>query len=165
MSVVIETITEAHIEGFYRALDAVSRERKYLAFLEAPPLTKVREFVMNNISRGFPQFVCMAKGDVIGWCDIIPHERPIHAHCGVLGIGLLPQFRGAGHGSSLMAATLNAAERRGLKRIELTVHASNLHAVALYEKCGFQREGVMRDAICIDGRYEDCIMMAYLMGK
>ncbi len=37
-AITIEPIREAHIEGFHQALDTVSRERRYLAFLEAPPL-------------------------------------------------------------------------------------------------------------------------------
>jgi hypothetical protein len=76
-------------EGFHDAVDCVARERKYLAFLEAPPLASTRQSVMNNIANGYPQFVAVADGTVVGWCDVIPKERPVHAHCGVLGIGLL----------------------------------------------------------------------------
>lgn len=34
----IVPIEEKHIEGFWHALDNVARERKYLAFLEGPPI-------------------------------------------------------------------------------------------------------------------------------
>ena len=88
------------MEGFHRAVDFVARERKYIAFLEAPPLDSTREFVMNNIAMGYPQFVAVAGGEVVGWCDLIPKSRPIHAHCGVLGMALLPPFRGRGHGTA-----------------------------------------------------------------
>lgn len=162
MDVKIEPITPEHVEGFYRALDAVARERKYLAFLEAPPLASTHAFVMNNIANGYPQFVTIAGGDVVGWCDVLPRERPIYAHAGVLGIGLLPAFRGFGHGAMLMATTMSEAYRRGLSRIELTVHADNTRAIALYERIGFKREGIMRDAALIDGHYKDVILMAII---
>ena len=104
----------------------------------------------------------IAAGDVVGWCDIIPYGRPIHAHCGVLGIALLPPFRGLGHGAKLIGTAIIEAHRVGLVRIELTVHADNHRAIALYERIGFKKEGVMRDALCIDGRYKDSILMAFL---
>ena len=38
MSVDIASIREEHIEGYHAALDVVARERRYLSFLEAPPI-------------------------------------------------------------------------------------------------------------------------------
>jgi RimJ/RimL family protein N-acetyltransferase len=156
----IRPITAGDIEGFHHAVDVVARERKYLAFLEAPPLASAREFVLENIAKGNPQFVMIADGGVVGWCDIVRQTRPIHAHTGVLGMGLLPAHRGRGHGWKLIEATLHAAKLAGFRRIELTVHADNLRAVALYERVGFVREGIKRRATCIDGRFGDTIMMA-----
>jgi RimJ/RimL family protein N-acetyltransferase len=155
-------IAQVHIEGFHRAVDIVARERKYLAFLEAPPLNKARQFVMENITRGHPQFVGLIDGDVVGWCDIIPVDRPVHAHVGVLGIGVLPSFRGQGVGRTLIETTMQNANQIGLTRIELSVHADNTRAIAFYQKIGFVREGVARDAILIDGYYQDSILMAII---
>jgi RimJ/RimL family protein N-acetyltransferase len=57
-------------------------------------------------------------------------------------------------------ATLNEAWRQTLVRVELTVHADNARAIALYEKVGFETEGTLKDAVRIDGRYKDLILMA-----
>ena len=75
-------------------------------------------------------------------------------------MGLLPAFRGRGLGAALTSATLTEARRRRLVRIELTVHADNSRAVALYERIGFKTEGVLKDAVRLDGRYKDLILMA-----
>jgi RimJ/RimL family protein N-acetyltransferase len=75
-------------------------------------------------------------------------------------MGLLPAFRGRGLGAALTSATLTEARRRRLVRIELTVHADNSRAVALYERIGFKTEGVLKDAVRLDGRYKDMILMA-----
>ena len=160
MTVEIRPITPGDIEGFHRAVDAVARERKYLAFLEAPPLASAREFVLANIAKGNPQFVMIADSGVVGWCDIVRQTRPIHAHAGALGMGLLPAYRGRGYGRKLIAATLQAAKLAGFSRVELAVHADNPRALALYELVGFVREGIKRRATCIDGRFGDAIMMA-----
>jgi len=49
-----------------------------------------------------PQFVVLNANTVVGWCDVIPnHTRMVYDHCGTLGVGLLPQFRGKGIGRKL----------------------------------------------------------------
>jgi len=161
-TIAIEPIREGHVESFREALDTVSRERKYLTLLEAPPIESVRAFVLGMIENAHPQFVAVADGDVVGWCDIRRHDRPSHAHRGTLGMGIIPGYRDQGLGTRLITTTLEAARELGLHRIELDVHADNPRAVALYEKVGFVREGVSRDAVRIDGRYIDSIGMAVI---
>jgi ribosomal protein S18 acetylase RimI-like enzyme len=162
-SVEIVPIAEGHIESFHRTLDIVARERRYLAFLEAPPLSSTRAFILDVIGQGYPQFVAMAEDEVAGWCDIIPNSRPIKAHCGVLGMGLLPQFRGRGLGKRLILRTLDAARAFGLTRVELSVREDNANAIALYRKIGFVEEGLQRNAVRLDGVYENVITMAILL--
>jgi L-amino acid N-acyltransferase YncA len=162
MPVDIVPIEEGHIEGFHRTLDFVARERRYLAFLEGPPLEGTRAFVLDHIKRGLPQFVAISAGEVIGWCDITPRERPVYAHAGVLGMGLLPQFRGQGIGIGLIRRSLAAARAFGFHRVELTVREDNANAIELYNKVGFETEGVQRHAMQVDGAYENLIFMAVL---
>ena len=59
VSPAIVPMAETHIESFHRALDTVARERKYLAFLEAPPLPRTRDFVLGMIEKRNPQFVAV----------------------------------------------------------------------------------------------------------
>jgi RimJ/RimL family protein N-acetyltransferase len=40
------------------------------------------------------------------------------------------------------------------------VNADNAPAIALYERVGFVLEGTMRDALAIDGKYQDALLMA-----
>jgi len=68
----IEPIAEQHIDSFREAVDAVARERRYLLFLEAPPLAAVRAFVRGNIAKGHAQCVALAGEKVVGWCDSGP---------------------------------------------------------------------------------------------
>jgi RimJ/RimL family protein N-acetyltransferase len=151
-----------YVESFHRALDTVARERRYLTLLEAPPLLEAREFVVDTIKRGDPQFVALAKGEVVGWCDIRRHSFPAHAHRGTLGMGIIPAYRGQGLGLRLLETTLERAGEAGFVRVELAVYADNTRAIALYEKVGFVREGVERDAVLVDGHYRDAIAMALI---
>jgi ribosomal protein S18 acetylase RimI-like enzyme len=158
----IVPIKQGHIESFHKTLDIVARERRYLAFLEAPPLEATRAFILDMIEHGYPQLVALWAGEVIGWCDVTPKPRPIYAHSGVLGMGLLPQFRRQGLGKRLIKQSLAAARALGLQRVELMVRENNVGAVALYKQVGFEIEGVQRNAVLVDGTYENMILMAVL---
>ena len=162
MTIEILPIRHEHIESFHRAVDIVARERQFLAMTEAPPLAKTQAFVANNIAQGFPQFVAIDAGHVVGWCDIKPIEMPLYAHGGVLGMALRPAFRGRGLGERLVTTTLTAARTFGLKRVELTVRGDNDRAIRLYERVGFVREGERRNAVLLDGNYKNIVLMAII---
>lgn len=114
--IIIEPIEESHVEGFREALDIVARERKYLVFLEAPPLEAMMSFVRDNIAAGHPHMVAIADGKVVGWCDIRRGAREAEAHCGVLGIGIIPGYRDRALGRRLMLTTVDAARAAGMHR-------------------------------------------------
>jgi len=158
----IVPIEPGHIQSFYRTLDTIARERRYLAFLEAPPLEATRSYVLGMIEQHHPYFVAICSGEVVGWCDVRPQPRPIYAHGGILGMGLLPQFRRQGIGTRLIRRTLDAARAFGFSRVELTVREANQNAINLYEKVGFGIEGLQRKAVKIDNEYENIILMALL---
>ena len=162
MNYKIRPIEEKHIEGFWHAVDSVARERKYLGFLEGPPIESTKAFVLDNINNNQPHIVALDDGKVIGWCDITALDRPVLAHIGSLGIGILVAYRGQGVGTALIKAALEKAKQKGLTRIELTVRENNLSAIALYKKFGFVTEGTHVNGVCIDGQYENHIFMALL---
>ena len=155
MDIRISPITEDHATSYHACVDSVCREGRFLATLQAPPIEQTREFVVTQKRSGNPMFVATAQGEVVGWCDITPHRHPIHAHRGVLGMGVRADFRGRGIGRQLLKATLDTARHRGLERVELVVRVSNVAAVRLYESAGFERECTICRAVKSDSRYED----------
>jgi RimJ/RimL family protein N-acetyltransferase len=100
---------------------------------------------------------------VVGWCDVLPIDRPTRAHNGVLGLGVLAEFRGRGIGTALLREALQGARAFGLTRIELSVREGNSRVAALYGRFGFVREGVQRRAVRVDGTDEDLVCMALLL--
>lgn len=158
----IVPVTEQHVEGHHAVLGVVASERKYIAIEDAPPLDQVRDFIRANIADRNPMLVAVAGDRVVGWCDVVRNKRPAYAHCGTLGMGLLPEFRGMGIGRRLISGALECARAEGLVRVELTVYAHNLRAKALYEKVGFVEEGLARDGVRLDGAYHDVYHMALI---
>ena len=158
----IVPIAPEHIASFRETSDAVFRESQMFAFPEAPPIEHVTEFVLGVIKNNDPQFVALSGESVIGWCDVLIKPRPAMRHSGVLGLGVLSSYRGRGIGKALLQATLDAAKKRGLTRIELFVRVDNARAKALYEEAGFVTEGVLRKHLLIDGIYRDSYLMSVL---
>ena len=158
----IVPMAEQYIDGFHAALDGVSKERRYLLFLEAPAPDDVRRFVLGNLRRGCPHRIALMQERVVGWCDVLPIDRPTRAHCGVLGIAVLAEYRGRGIGSALLRASLEEARRIGFTRVELSYRSGNAAVGALYERFGFFLEGRQRKAVLVDGQYEDLICMALM---
>lgn len=142
-------------------LDSVSRERKFLGRLEAPPEDRVREFVEANVSSGHAQFVAEEDGRILGWCDALPGSVSAGtAHVGHFGMGVHRAFRGRGIGRRLAEETIAKARTLGLEKIELIVYASNHAAIALYRSLGFVDEGLKVRGRLVDGVHDNVLMMA-----
>ena len=154
---------EEHVEGLQRCIDAVAHERRWIGLLEGPPVVQMRAFVELILRGAGVQFVALdAAGEVVGWCDVLRLDQETFRHGWRLGMGLLPAVRGRGVGRRLAETAIAAAKAQGAERIELEVFASNTPAIALYEKLGFEREGVKRRARKLDGEYDDVVLMALL---
>lgn len=70
-------------------------------------------------------------------------------------------------GNRLVLPTFSAALRFGfenmnLQIIHLRVFESNVRAIAFFEKCGFRREGVLRNRIFKDGSYHGWLSMSVI---
>jgi ribosomal protein S18 acetylase RimI-like enzyme len=156
-------IEEQHLEGYWAAVDAVARERRYIGFVEGPPLEGTRSFVREILAGAGVQMLAVTlNNEIVGWCDIIWNPLEGFRHTGRLGMGLLPDYRGIGLGKRLAVETIRSARQAGIERVELEVFASNARAVALYRGLGFVREGVKLRARKLDGQYDDMVLMALL---
>ncbi|NJD08114.1 MAG: GNAT family N-acetyltransferase [Methylococcaceae bacterium] len=162
-SIRIVPIAQSHIPGFHACLDTVAREQSYLAFTEAPPFEQTQAFVNQMVAIGAAQFVAVDGDTVVGWADVLPAWGQAVAHCGRLGMGVLPGYRGRGIGTRLVQACLDQAKTQGLSRIELEARADNTAALRLYEKFGFVREAVKPKAMKFEGRYYETVQMGLLL--
>lgn len=108
--------------------------------------------------------VAVAAAQVVGHAGL---ERMVgrRAHAGRIGLGVHDAWVGKGVGTALLRAVVDQAERwLGLRRLELSVFADNMPAVALYRRFGFEVEGTHRAHALRDGRYVDTFTMARIGG-
>jgi RimJ/RimL family protein N-acetyltransferase len=73
------------------------------------------------------------------------------------------EYWGKGYGTEAVRTMLRYAfEELGLNRVELETYSFNPRAIRCYEKAGFKREGVRRQALYRNGKFHDVILMGIL---
>lgn len=103
-------------------------------------------------------------GSLIGICQLtginqVSRSADLQIRIGVTGA------RGKGLGLEAVQLLLSFGFRDlNLHRIALQVFATNTRAIKTYAAAGFRREGVLRDAAFVDGRFVDVCVMARLEG-
>lgn len=129
----------------------------------APPPEDVESYVFFD-ERTVPADVLVAEidGEILGWVKL-QRSTPLPAHAHVLEIGGLavdPSRTGTGVGGQLVEAAVAECRRRGARKVSLRVLAPNEGARRLYERCGFQLEGRLRDEFHLGGAFVDDLLMA-----
>ncbi|MHC9059915.1 GNAT family N-acetyltransferase [Pantoea sp. y20] len=112
---------------------------------------------------GYIGFVAEIEGAMVGELTLFVEQRPRTRHSISFGISVDPAFGGRGIGEKLIRHAIDYAFNwLGIMRIELEVFHDNERALRLYQKLGFEREGVKRKACLRDGEYHDIVQMAKL---
>jgi putative acetyltransferase len=113
--------------------------------------------------QGLYRLVAEADGHVVGDINFFTPDNPRLSHSAGFGLSVHPDFWGRGVGSRLMEAMLDLADNwLNLHRVWLEVYTDNPTAVRLYEKYGFEIEGVRCLYSYGDGRWADAYFMARL---
>lgn len=96
---------------------------------------------------------------------MVQHGRP-QPRTRVAQVDLLigdPEFRDSGYGTDAMRALLaHLFEQQRIHRVWLSLRANNLRALHAAEKCGFAREGVLREHDFIEGKRVDVVVFGVL---
>ena len=145
--------------------ETLSQPRAVWGTLQLPYVSVDSRRARNAASPpGTTRLVAVIEGKVVGVIGLQRFENR-RAHVGSIGMAVHDAYAGRGVGTALMAAVIDLADRwLNLKRLELEVWVDNAPAIALYEKFGFEREGLLRAEGFRDGAYADSLAMARLRG-
>jgi len=128
-----------------------------------PTVASVRKFLEAQTPESF-LIGGFVGGSLVGTAGL-HRSNGRRRHVADLGMGVADNLNGRGIGTALLREVLDAADKwLDIKRIELTVFYDNERAVRLYERHGFEREGLHRAAAFRDGSYVDVVAMARLNG-
>lgn len=147
--------------GIYQAIRLRSLQESPRAFLTSYEIENERsmEIVKQRLQPEDGKFTlgCFSDSqELIGTVTFLRETNPKIAHKGnVYAVYVSPEYRGQGVGHALMTELIHRArEIPGLEQINLSVSGS-LAAKGLYQSLGFTVFGTERNAMKINGHYED----------
>lgn len=113
--------------------------------------------ILSDFESAKNKFMLVAfVGDkIIGGLGLVGQGAEFNKHNASLGLSIQKAYCNTGLGTQLMTYAMTMAKEAGFHRIELTVRTYNKPGLALYEKLGFQRIGLLKDVAFIDGKFED----------
>ncbi|WP_442599833.1 GNAT family N-acetyltransferase [Neobacillus sp. D3-1R] len=104
--------------------------------------------------------VAVANERIVGFSRCEGSNLKRFSHRVEFGVGVLKEFWGFGIGKNLLKESISWADLNGIKKMNLNVTEINEKAIRLYEKLGFEIEGVLKkDKLLSDGKYYNTIMM------
>lgn len=157
----IRPYQQADKEGLVSMYERLSQETLRWSM---PPYNRQRVERMTSFPESSIILIALGNDKIVGHLQISIGTSPRFREMGDLFIYLDQDYQNLGLGAALMKESISSGRERGLHRIELTVVADNHRAVHLYEKVGFQREGVKRENyLGEDGTYHDEIIMGLLL--
>jgi RimJ/RimL family protein N-acetyltransferase len=141
----------AEPEGWLATQDgwrSVGDERRYLRAIRRYPHAAV--------------FVAEAEdGRIVGRLSLARDQHPASRHVADLGLMVARSHRRQGIGSALLEAAAVWARENDVRKLELHVFTYNEAAIKLYERFGFQREGLRKRHYRQGDHLVDAILMAY----
>lgn len=104
--------------------------------------------------------VAEVEGRIVGFSRCEGSSLKRTAHQVEFGVGVLEAYWGYGIGKNLLMESLDWADANHIRKMTLKVLETNKKAILLYEKCGFEVEGILReDKFLSDGKYYNTVLM------
>jgi RimJ/RimL family protein N-acetyltransferase len=163
----LRTIREEDAEQFLSLCRQLDEETHFMMLEPGERTTTVaqqRERIHKVLAQANQTIlVAEADGKLVGYIagmggDYHRDWKTVH-----IVIGILQTYSGQGIGKRFFQALEEWAVMQGMHRLELVVMAHNQRGIALYQRMGFQVEGVKRDDLFVDGGYINQYMMAKLL--
>lgn len=159
--VLVRQATAEDAEAFAAVIAAVADEGRWIA---TEPPVDVGAFagkLRSMLADGHTLFVLDDGTRIVGALGL----HPTHADGVVaLGMSIVSELRGQGWGAAMLTRAIEHARSAQMHKVELEVWPDNARAIALYERFGFEVEGLRRDHYRRrDGTLRSAQLMALLL--
>ena len=158
----IRTLRDGEVEDLLDQLEEIAEERRWIASEPPIPRERWREgFQRKTGTDNGVVFVAVDDQDrLVGHLSADGRkDRPAE-----IGMAVAKEWRGRGVGTALMHACVDWAGENEIHKLALQVWPHNDVAIRLYEKFGFEQEGVLRSHYRRqNGELWDVIVMGRLL--
>ena len=164
---IIREIEVKDAEGLSNLIGKVENESPYMLYesgereLSTQGLQKRIESIKQQENSEI--FVAEEDNKLVGYLFAIGGQANRTKYSAYIVIGISNEYRSLGIGTKLFQQLEEWAIIHKIRRLELTVINENEAGVALYNKIGFETEGVKRESLCIDGEFVDEYYMSKLI--
>lgn len=172
MTFIIRQAVPADARGYIALIKHILREQPpadtpYAPDEFDPPVGRIQDRISEvAIMENSIFLVAEAERQIVGTLTCGGGTLKADAHMTSLGIYVAKDWRDQGIGGALMARCVEWANAsRVVERVELEVYAHNARAIHLYEKFGFEREGVKRRLYYQADKPIDMLIMALILEK
>jgi L-amino acid N-acyltransferase YncA len=130
-----------------------------------PEPSDLRDRRKNLYDRRFPHLVAVEDGVVVGYAYVVLfRKRPAYRFTIKHSIYIRHDKRGIGIGAALMQALIDACAAAGFRRMIGYIDADNAASLALHEKFGFSRAGLLPGSAYRHGRWSDTVLVERSLG-
>lgn len=157
------TPSKIDAERLWEMMNRLDYETKYMLYEpgeRTKNLTRIEALINNSVEGDDFLLVAEAEGQIVGYISAQKGGLKRIAHSAYIVVGVLKDYRGQGIGTEFFKQLDRWALEKKVTRLELTVICENEVAKHLYEKHGFEVEGVKRKSVFVEGTYLDEFYMA-----
>lgn len=146
-----------HIDGETENLDREQGE----AFIDSIGFEQLIQSDSEKIRNIF--LVATVDSQIVGFSRCEGNLLKRFAHKVEFGVCVLQEYWGHNIGQNLLKESIAWADASGIHKITLNVLETNSNAIKLYQKLGFEIEGILiNDKILSDGKFYNTIIMGRL---
>ena len=138
--------------------------REFLLINRPLSMAEEEQWFERQLQAGDSEIFAIEASDGVHIGNIGLHDIDLNNRHAEMGIMLGEKdYWSQGYGSDAICTLLRFAfDEMNLHRVFLKVFEDNSRAIRAYEKCGFQHEGRLREAVYRKGRYWDELLMSVL---
>lgn len=162
---IIRKVKSEDANNLLSMLLSLDKETKYM-LLEPNErendVSRVQEMIQQSINGSNLLLVAEEEDNIVGFMSAERSMLKRIKHTAYIVVGIREIYRGKGIGTNFFSELDLWAKENLITRLELTVMCPNIIAKHLYEKNGFEVEGIKKRSILVDGEYVDEFYMAKL---
>jgi len=167
------TVREAMVSdtgSLIKYVKQVADETNYLTFDSSEfnkTISQEAEIIQASLDSPNHLFlVALLEEQIIGILTLGGSHKRRLRHVVDFGVSVLKDHWGKGVGNHLIQTMISWGQNNPVvKKISLKVQCANHAAISLYEKYGFEQEGLIKRDFFIDDQYMDTYLMALWVGE
>ena len=159
----IKILDKSYSQSFLGMLYQLDQETDYMLYEPDERNTTLEDIEDRIEQSNKTTWIAIENNYVVGFMSVKRGPLRRNKHKAYIVTGILDKYHGKGIGSQFLDTLDSWAVEEELKRLELTVMRHNEKAIALYEKCGYEMEGVKINSLFVRGEFIDELYMVKML--